>query len=347
MTSILRHPIKSRATWTGAQFNASQDWIHQLDRDELAEIDSALSVVKSRGCELFDISSDDFPLPELGARLAEVRDELDQGRGFHLFRGLPIARYRLQEARLIFWGLAQHLGKPEPQDGAGSLMHDVCDTGQSVRHTPNVRGFQTSNELQFHNDGGDAFLLLCLQVAKSGGTSKLASVAALFNRVLELRPDLAEVLQRPFHFDARQQQPSGLPMVQVVPILLWYGARMHVIYKRGYIKTAQRFEQVPRLSALQSEALDLIDRICGDPGFCLSFEMQPGDIQFGSNHSVLHSRTEYVDHDEIAKQRHLLRVWLTLPNGRPLPPEFKLTREFAHTYARRHAESLETSPVRP
>ncbi len=347
MTSILRHPIESRANWTGAQLYARKDWIHQLIPDEIEEIDSALRVVKSSGRELFDISSADFQLPRLSARLAEVRDELEQGRGFHLLRGLPIARYSLPEARMIFWGLAQHLGRPEPQDGAGNLMHDVCDTGQSVKHTPNVRGFQTNNELQFHNDGGDAFMLLCLQTAKSGGTSKLASVAALFNRVLELRPDLAEVLQQPFHFDTRQQQASGLPMVQIVPILLWHGSRMHVIYKRGYIKTAQRFEQVPRLSALQSEALDLVDRICSDPAFCLSFEMQPGDIQFGSNHSVLHSRTEYVDHDEIAKQRHLLRIWLTLPNGRSLPPEFELTREFSHTYSRRQTENLRASPIRP
>jgi hypothetical protein len=54
---------------------------------------------------------------------------------------------------------------------------------------------------------------------------------------------------------------------------------------------------------------------------------------------VLHSRTTYRDHDDPALKRHLLRVWITLPNGRPLPPEFETTREFGHTYARRQARA--------
>lgn len=314
---------------------ARSDWIHHLTESEIAELDAALNRAKFGGRSLFEITAHDFPLPVLGARLVALRDELDNGRGFHLLRGLPVARYSHEDAQRIVWGLARHLGEPEPQDGAGALMHDIRDTGQSVRDTPHIRGFQTNSELQFHNDGGDAFMLLCLRTAQSGGVSKLVSVAALFNRVLSERPDLAEVLQQPFHFDARQQQASGLPMVQVVPILLWHENRMHVIYKRGYIKTAQRFAQVPRLTDEQQQALDLVDAICSDPGFCLSFEMQPGDVQFGSNHRVLHSRTEYVDHAEPDQMRHLLRVWLTLPNGRPLPPEFATTREFMHTFARR------------
>jgi len=31
----------------------------------------------------------------------------------------------------------------------------------------------------------------------------------------------------------------------------------------------------------------------------------------------------------------MMRLWLSLPNGRPLPPIFDSTREFHYSYARR------------
>jgi len=67
----------------------------------------------------------------------------------------------------------------------------------------------------------------------------------------------------------------------------------------------------------------------------LSFSMEPGDIQIGNNYSILHSRTKYNDHSEPERKRYLLRVWLSLREGRPLPEIFEKTREFGPTYARR------------
>jgi hypothetical protein len=37
---------------------------------------------------------------------------------------------------------------------------------------------------------------------------------------------------------------------------------------------------------------------------------------------VLHMRTEFTDFEDAARKRHLLRVWMSLPNGRELPAEF-------------------------
>ena len=84
----------------------------------------------------------------------------------------------------------------------------------------------------------------------------------------------------------------------------------------------------------------MIDAICNDPAWQLSFDMQAGDIQFGNNFSVLHSRTTYQDHPEADRRRLLLRIWMTLPNGRPLPEVYAATREFGQTYRRRQ-EALE------
>jgi len=41
-------------------------------------------------------------------------------------------------------------------------------------------------------------------------------------------------------------------------------------------------------------------------------DLEPGDIQLLSNHSVIHARTDYVDFDAADRKRHLLRLWITL-----------------------------------
>ena len=46
----------------------------------------------------------------------------------------------------------------------------------------------------------------------------------------------------------------------------------------------------------------------------------PGDWQMVNNHIVMHARTEFEDYPEIERKRHLLRMWLAMPNSRPLSP---------------------------
>lgn len=334
MGEILLTSVTGPSVWKGDQMRQRVDWIVPLGATDIGEIDSALALVKSAGTSLFDIQPKHFPLPGLAYRLGQIRDEVAEGRGFALLRGLPIARYSLEDARLLFWGIAAHIGQAEKQDRAGNLMHQVTDTGKRVLGDNSTRGYETNDELHFHNDGGDAFMLLCVRTAQSGGTSKLMSTGALFNEMLRRRPDLARVAQEPFHFDSRAQNPADLK-IQSVPILTWHAGRMNVLHKRLYIETAQRFPEVPRLTALQVEALDLIDELCNDPDWHLSFNMQAGDMQIGNNFSVLHSRTNYVDYPEAERRRLLLRIWMTLPNGRPLPAVYASTREFGQTYRRR------------
>jgi alpha-ketoglutarate-dependent taurine dioxygenase len=43
----------------------------------------------------------------------------------------------------------------------------------------------------------------------------------------------------------------------------------------------------------------------------LDMDLQPGDIQLLSNHTIIHARTDYEDYEDPAKRRHLLRLWLS------------------------------------
>ena len=47
------------------------------------------------------------------------------------------------------------------------------------------------------------------------------------------------------------------------------------------------------------------------------------DIVLLNNWVTLHRRHEFEDHDDPQLRRHLLRVWLAMPNSRPLDPLFR------------------------
>ena len=66
----------------------------------------------------------------------------------------------------------------------------------------------------------------------------------------------------------------------------------------------------------------MLDALAGDERLRLDMQLAAGDMQFLHNHQTLHARTEYVDYPDPERKRHLLRLWLSPPNGRPLPPGF-------------------------
>ena len=50
--------------------------------------------------------------------------------------------------------------------------------------------------------------------------------------------------------------------------------------------------------------------------------LEPGDMQFCNNYSVMHSRSSFEDFEEMSQRRKLLRLWLKMPNARPLAQDF-------------------------
>jgi hypothetical protein len=107
-----------------------------------------------------------------------------------------------------------------------------------------------------------------------------------------------------------------------IPVFNWHAGALSTIYVRRYIESARRFPEVPRLTPRQVEALDALDTVVEDPALTLFMDFEPGDVQLLHNHQILHDRTEYEDWPEPERKRHLLRLWLCPPDGRPLPPCF-------------------------
>ena len=327
---VLTRVLDDPAAWRGERVAARPDWIITLDDAMVGELVATVSAVAGCGRELFAITRDDFPLARTGPRLEALRGEIEGGRGFVLLRGLPVRRWSEDENRIAIWGIGTHLGRPVGQDLAGSLLHDVRDTGRPFGSDASIRYFQTRHAIRLHTDGGDVFVLGCLRQGARGGKTLVVSAVEVFNEIVRRRPDLAVTLQEDFWVDARGQRPDGA-RCQVLPVYTWHAGHLSILLKAEYIHSAQRFDEVPRLTARQKAALELFHRITGEPGMALELELRPGDLLIASNHTIVHGRTAFEDRPDPAHRRHLLRLWLTLPNGRPLPPHYADTREYAET----------------
>jgi alpha-ketoglutarate-dependent taurine dioxygenase len=46
------------------------------------------------------------------------------------------------------------------------------------------------------------------------------------------------------------------------------------------------------------------------PDLRVELDFEPGQIQYVNNRATGHARTEFVDHPEPERRRHLVRLWL-------------------------------------
>ena len=320
--------------WTTLDLNQNKDWLIELNKTDKEELIQATDLAIKSKKNLYEITKREFGLNEFLKKIEQIKTQILNGYGFVVLKNLPITQFNDEEVKIMLWGLGQYIGYPEKQDKAGSLLHVVTDTGANFAKSDHIRGFQTNEELQFHTDGADVFALLCIRNAKSGGLSKLVSSVAIFKEIEKTRPDLALELQNEFYFDSRAQNPNDLK-IQKIPIFVKHDNLITALYKRRYIRSAQRFEEVPKLTKSQFEALDLVDKLCNDKKFCLSMQLSPGDLEIASNATTFHSRETYEDYSDPKKKRCMIRLWLSLSHERPLPEVYKRTREWEPTFKRR------------
>src|SRR5690606_20456088 len=155
----------------------------------------------------------------------------------------------------------------------------------------------------FHTDGADIVGLLCLHTALRGGESRIASAGAVYNALLESRPDLLEVLHRPFHWDRQGEEAPGEQPWFELPPLSEVDGTPRFFYLGWYIRDAQRHPEVPRLTDEQLEAMELLEAIANDPAVHVEMDFRPGDIQWINNGRVLHAREAYDDAEDPAERR--------------------------------------------
>ena len=312
-------PVTGASAWYGPDVSASEDWIYTLTATEIGEVETAVRPLVTAGVEIARITRADFPLPMLSKRLAAIGNDLIEGRGFCLLRGLPVERWSIREAATAYFGIGTYLGSARSQNADGHVLGHVRDLGRDAVQDPTARVYQTRERQTFHTDSCDVVGLLCLRTARSGGESALVSSMTIYNEMYKRRPDLLARLFEPFATDRRGEVPAGCKPYFRIPVYNFHQGYLSAIYARRYIDSASRFDEVPELTGQQRAALDMFDALANDPDIHLTMAFRPGDIQFVHNHTILHDRTAFEDWAEPDRRRHLLRLWLAIPGARPLP----------------------------
>ena len=314
--------VEGPSAWIGRDLRRGEDeWVYRLSAAEIGEIEAATAAVPARGLDIAEIRRGDFPLPNFGPVLDRLRDEILNGRGFVLIRGLPVEGRATADSAAAYWGIGTYLGNARSQNAKGHLLGHVRDLGLATSD-PNVRTYQTTERQHFHTDSCDIVGLLCLKTAKKGGLSSITSSMAIYNVIATRRPDLVRRLFEAFPTDRRGEVPEGKKPFFEIPVYNDHAGYLSVLYSRPYITSGQRFAEARRLSPEDIEALDMFDALANDPELRLDMELRPGDMQFLHNHTILHDRTAFEDWPEPERKRHLLRLWLAAPGARPLPPVY-------------------------
>ncbi|WP_108374867.1 TauD/TfdA family dioxygenase [Limnohabitans sp. T6-5] len=314
MSVILKSPITGPAAWKSSDHQHHTDWMHVLSEDVIAVLDAALAHVKARGLHFPHFTQEDFPIGAWAQALKIYSDELENGRGFLVLRGLKIERYSEEDIQILYYGIGLHMGVPVRQNPKGDLLGLVMNVGDVTKKTTRV--YETNLYLPYHSDPSDVVGLLCIRKAKQGGLSSLVSVAAIYNEILQNHPEYLGLYYRTWYFS---HLCEDLPSLS--PIFSHHQGKLSCRYLRQYIELGHEIRKLP-LSRVEIEALDLFDDIMHREDFRLSMMLEPGDLQFANNYAVLHSRNEFEDHGVHELNRKMLRLWVKMPNARTLAPEF-------------------------
>ncbi|WP_354683046.1 TauD/TfdA family dioxygenase [Cupriavidus necator] len=311
--------MQAQRGWVAEDLKKTTQWIHYLTPEEISALDTALSEARKKGLSFETLTKENFPLNALRPTFDRTLEELEEGLGFFVVRGLPAEKYSKDDLRLMYWGIGLHVGTAVTQSSRGDMLGDVRNFGVDT-YSKKGRGYMSNQHLQFHADTCDVVCLMVLRVAKSGGLSRFCSSIAIHDEIARTRPDLLEVLYQPFYMSWKgQEAPGDLPYYQQPMFSMEQGKLasrfipQHII---GY--NAEQLPELPSLSEKQREAIEYVQTLANDPRFYGEMMFEPGDMQFMNNHVMYHSRTEFEDYEDPDKRRHLIRMWLSVPNSRPL-----------------------------
>lgn len=314
-------PQQGLDCWVGDAFWQRPGTVYTLTAADRRDLAQAIAAAKQTGLPLTSIERQHFPITTFATVLDETADILEHGVGARWFHDLPVDDYDEDDLKRMFWGIGRHLGTPVSQSAKGERIFSVRDAGFGMEN-PKARGPNTARGLRFHTDRCDVIGFLCLQQAKSGGENELVSAKAVYNAILETRPDLLPALHEPYYYLRHTVDLANEKPYCRQPIFAEHEGRFLANVLRVLIDRAEAHPDIPNHRPDQMEALDYLDTIAEDPARHVRFRQKRGDMLLVNNFALFHRREAFEDHPDPAQRRHLLRLWLSMPNSRALPHWF-------------------------
>lgn len=303
----MHHPVHTAANWSAEELTDTAKWIAQVHHNEAM---------------LCTPEGEVQPTDRFLQQLEQISADLETGPGVALIRGLKIGSLPHDTLKSLFLTIGQKLGTPVSQSADGDLIFSVRDAGFGPNDA-RTRGPNTNKKLSFHTDRCDVIGFLCVQQAKSGGENQIVSSVALYNQILKRRPDLLDVLMKPFLYKRHNVDTGNDQPFCEQPVFSFRDGHFACAFLRVLIDRAYADDRAPDMTDEQKDALDFLEAVAAEPEMQVRMKQQPGDILLLNNWVTLHRRTGFEDWPEPERRRHILRMWLSVPNSRPLDPMFK------------------------
>lgn len=318
MTYVHREHIDHPSAWTPPSIGGKQGLVYRLAPGHLDALDAILAATAR--IEPLDVTRDQFAHPAIETLMDDVSDILLKGRGSVIVSGLTRERYNDEQLERIYWGFGLHLGVPVSQSYGGDRLGRVTQT-EIGPDNPTGRGYKGSGELRPHTDNNVTIAgLMCVQKAAEGGYSLLSSSAAIHNAILAARPALLDVLYDGYYMTSQEATLRDKPHEDLrIPVFSHVDGVLSCLFNRGFYERANRSRNDMRPDF--DEATQLVEALAQRDDICLRFMLEPGEILLVNNYTVLHARTPFKDSPSL--KRSLLRLWLTVPEGRPLGDAYR------------------------
>jgi hypothetical protein len=323
MTPIHDARIDHPMAWRGCDIKDKDEIAFDLTRRHQMALEDVLLRVRKAGLALGEIEPTHCRHPALDADLEHVFDEIQDGRGIVIVRGIPVEGHSVDDVCTMFWTLGAHFGRGVSQSALGDVLGQVRDETPEGQEE-SARGYTSRRELSLHVDLAQIVGLMCVRQAKSGGASQYAAGLAIHNEIRATRPDLLPVLYRGFPYHRRGEEAPDQPCITPydIPVFSQREGRVSVFMVREILNAA--FRELKR--QFTAEEIDAIDTFRATAQK-LRFEtrLEPGEATFLNNYTVMHARSEFVDWEEPERKRLMLRLWLDVErNARPVVPEIHI-----------------------
>jgi len=269
---MLLGPVTDRSAWKGADMTKDDSWIYRLNAREAAEIESAFARASSTGKRHDDITPRDFPLEAFGRLVKAMRDQIEDGRGVTLLKGLPIGGKTVEQVELLYAGISSHIGTSVAQDTEGTLIGRVEDRGNNYQDIK-VRGTNTNAQLTPHCDSADILSLLCVRQAKTGGKNTLASSMAIYNEILRQHEEFLGPLYNGFQYNIRGNGPPERYRditAHRVPVYSYYRGKLSCRFNQKAILTSEQLPGVEPLTQVEKDAVNEMARLSMLPALMAS-----------------------------------------------------------------------------
>lgn len=310
---MLTETVTGPQAWTRNTLSPA-DWMVALPGDACDELRQVLREIRRSPLPVMALDPKDYALDACRRVMNRVREVTARGPMFAVLDRLPMAEMTRDEAVSLYWLLAGLLARPVAQKLNGQMFFDVRDTGAKLKPGSGIRPTVTNLDLRFHNDNSyndtppDYVCLLCQQTAKQGGVSQVVSIHTVHNALLERHADILPRLYQPFWYDRHAEHEPGESTTFAAPIFE-YGDTLKARLALSEIYAGYKLRD-ERLDNETEAALGAIKAVFERPELRVELDFQPGQIQFVNNRATGHARTEFVDHPEPERKRHLVRLWL-------------------------------------